>query len=63
MPSALRYAALYLLVLAIFAVGAWQVTGLKQYLALSENGVAVKGVVLRTNCESHQSYSFSFQAG
>jgi hypothetical protein len=61
--SPVRYALIYLFVAAIVAAGAWQITGLKQYLALSEAGVAVKGVVLRTDCENHQSYSFSFQAG
>ena len=58
----LRFLGAYLTLAAIFAAGMYQVTGFRNYAALTAHGVSSKGVIVGTACARHNSYRYTFQA-
>ena len=58
LPLVAAYAALAL----ICALVVYRFTNIREYAALSRDGVATRGVIVGTSCHTQQSYRYTFQA-
>ena len=58
----LSFLAAYAALAAVCALALYRFTNLREYAALSRDGVATRGVIVGTDCRMQQSYRYTFQA-
>ena len=59
----MRFVAAYILLALVIAFAMSRITPWSNYQRLAENGVSAQGTVISTNCSTHQTFAYRFEAG